>query len=99
VYRHGEFSTFGLPNGKNITLDNGGANARGDIVGTYCDSPGVCLIGPFPTHGFLWSNGELTTIDYPGAQATAALGINERGDIVGGYIDAAGKPRGYLMSR
>ncbi len=44
-------------------------------------------------------NGELTTIDYPGAQATAALGINERGDIVGGYIDAAGKPRGYLMSR
>jgi uncharacterized membrane protein len=99
VYRHGEFSTFGLPNGKNITLDNGGVNARGDIVGTYCDLPGICLIGPFPTHGFLWTGGELTTIDYPGARATAALGINERGDIVGGYIDASGQPRGFLLSR
>ena len=47
----------------------------------------------------MYRHGQLTTIDYPGAQATAAVGINERGDIVGGYIDAAGKPRGYLMSR
>ena len=99
VYRHGEFSTFALPNDKNVTLDNGGANARGDIVGTYCDLPGICLIGPFPTHGFLWSDGALTTIDYPGARATAALGINEEGDIVGGYIDANGVPRGVLLSR
>lgn len=99
VDRHGELGTFALPNGKNVTMDNGGANARGDIVGTYCDAPGTCLIGPFPTHGFLLSDGELTTIDYPAARGTSAIGINERGDIVGGYIDAAGQARGYLLSR
>jgi uncharacterized membrane protein len=99
VYGHGEFSTFGLPNGKNVTLDNGGANARGDIVGTYCDLPGICVVGSISTHGFLWSDGELMRIDYPGAQATATLGINEEGDIVGGYTDANGAPRGFLLSR
>jgi uncharacterized membrane protein len=99
VYRQGEFTTLSLPNGKNVSLDDGGVNARGDIVGTYCDLPGICLIGPFPTHGFLWSDGDLTTIDYPGAQATAALGINERGDIAGGYIDANGHPSGFLLRR
>ncbi len=99
IYRDGAFKTFALPNGKNITLDNGGTNARGDIVGTYCDLPGSCFIGPFPTHAFLWSNGDLTTIDYPGARATAALGINEQGDIVGGYIDASGHSRGFLLNR
>jgi uncharacterized membrane protein len=99
IYRHGDFTTFALPNGKNVSVDDGGVNARGDIVGTYCDLPGICLIGPFPTHGFLWSNGDLTTLDYPGAKATAALGINERGDIAGGYIDANGHPSGFLLRR
>jgi uncharacterized membrane protein len=99
VYRQGDFTTFTLPNGKNVSVDDGGVNARGDIVGTYCDLPGTCLIGPFPTHGFLWSNGDLTTIDYPGATATAALGINERGDIAGGYIDANGHPSGFVLRR
>jgi len=99
VYSKGEFTTFTLPNGKNVTLDNGGVNARGDIVGTYCDLPGICAIGPFQTHGFLWSNGDLTSIDYPGARATAAAGINERGDITGGYIDANGHPSGFLLRR
>jgi len=99
IYRDGDFKTFALPNGKNITLDSGGTNARGDIVGTYCDLPGICLVGAPGTHGFLWSSGEVTTIDYPGARATAALGINEQGDIVGGFIDANGQPRGFLVSR
>lgn len=99
VYHWGRYRTFTLPNGKNVTMDNGGTNARGDIVGTYCDLPGTCSIGPFPEHGFLWRHGELTTIDFPGVTATSALGINEQGDIVGGYIDAAGQARGYLMPR
>jgi len=99
VYRSGTFTTFTLPNGKNVSLDDGGTNSRGDIVGTYCDLPGACFVGPFQEHGFLWSGGELTTIDYPGAQATSAVGINEQGDIVGGYIDANGHPSGYLVTR
>jgi probable HAF family extracellular repeat protein len=71
-----------------------GINARGDIVGSYTKS-GV-------THGFLWSAGVLTTIDYPGAVSTDARGINAQGDIVGAYR-IAGEPavniHGYLLSK
>ena len=71
-----------------------GINARGDIVGSYTRS-GV-------THGFRWSDGILTTIDYPGAAFTDARGINARGDIVGAYR-IAGEPavniHGYLLSK
>jgi probable HAF family extracellular repeat protein len=63
-----------------------GINARGDIVGSYTRS-GV-------THGFLFSDGVLTTIDYPGAVSTDA-----RGDIVGAYRIAGEPPvniHGYI---
>jgi probable HAF family extracellular repeat protein len=59
------------------TTNPQGINSRGDIVGSYA------LAGK--THGFLWSDGVLTTIDYPGAVFTDARGINARGDIVGAY--------------
>lgn len=68
-----------------------GINARGDIVGSYTRL-GV-------THGFLFSDGVLTTIDYPGAVSTDARGINARGDIVGAYRIAGEPPvniHGYL---
>jgi probable HAF family extracellular repeat protein len=71
-----------------------GINARGDIVGSYTKG-GV-------THGFVWSEGVLTSIDYPGAVFTDARGINARGDIVGAYR-VAGEPavniHGYLLSK
>ncbi|HKE95504.1 MAG TPA: hypothetical protein VKB34_14415, partial [Povalibacter sp.] len=38
-----------------------------------------------------------TSIDFPGASFTAALGINPQGDIVGRYI-SAGVQHGYLLS-
>jgi uncharacterized membrane protein len=38
-----------------------------------------------------------TTIDYPGAGATSALGINPAGDIVGGYSNGCCDEHGYLM--
>jgi uncharacterized membrane protein len=60
-----------------------GINSRGDIVGSYTKD-GV-------THGFLLSDGVLTTIDYEGAASTEARGINARGDIVGLYR-IAGEP-------
>lgn len=96
LFAHDAFSTFPLPNGKSATLDNGGINARGDVVGTYCDALFPCLVGPTATHGFLISRGEFTTIDYPGAAATAANGINARGDIVGGWADVNAVERGFL---
>lgn len=56
-----------------------GINPQGDIVGVYTDAVGK-------QHGFLLSNGQFTTIDFPGAVTTIARGIGPGGDIVGEYI-------------
>ena len=61
-------------------------NDRGDVVGAYVDDAGF-------SHGFLLSNsGNVTTIDFPGADDTYARGINESGTIVGQWdlVDANG---------
>jgi len=58
-----------------------GINAEGDIVGRYqVGSAG---------HGFLLSEGTITTIDYPGgiSGTTQAHGINPEGVVVGLYTD------------
>lgn len=39
----------------------------------------------------------LTTIDYPGAVHTYALGINPAGDIVGAYVDTLGREHGFAL--
>ena len=41
--------------------------------------------------------GRFTTIDYPGAVLTQALGINPRGDIVGSYVDSGNVEHGFLL--
>jgi uncharacterized membrane protein len=51
------------------------------------------------SHGFLLSNGELTSIDVPGATFTSARGINCLGDIVGEYRDAGGRVHGFMLRR
>jgi len=92
------FTLFDLPGALPVTQENGGINARGDIVGTYCVVAPCELASP-GTHGFLLRRGELTTIDFPGAMATNANGINASGDITGNYRDAAGANHGYLLTR
>ena len=95
---NGNLTVLAPPSGQPVSLDNGGINERGDVVGTYCDWALPCLLGPTGTHGFLMSGGVFTTIDVPGASATAAIGINARGDVVGSYADATGT-HGFLLSR
>ena len=97
VLTDGQFTTKALSNGKPITQDDGGINARGDIVGTYCNGAPPCLVGPTDNHGFLLRGDHLTTIDVPGANATSLTAINARGDIVGGYTDASGHTHGLLL--
>ena len=92
-----QFTLFDLPGALSITQDNGGINARGDIVGTYCDAA-PCNLGIGGTHGFLLRHGELTTIDVPGAVRTSATGINASGDITGFY-NAGGVGHGYVLTR
>jgi len=98
--RDGEYSELSLPISNPVSLDNGGQNARGDVVGVYCDGAPPCLIVATGTHGFyLGKDGTFETIDYPGAAATSAIGINSSGDIVGGWVDAAKHFHGYLLKR
>jgi uncharacterized membrane protein len=95
LLRKDKFTTFAIPNGMPLSEDNGGINARGDVVGRYCDAS-PCLIGPMG-HGFVISGGALTTLDVPDALGTGAFGINARREVVGGYHDAGGVLHGYVM--
>lgn len=98
LWRKNTFTRMSLPDGKQLAIDNGAINERGDIVGSYCDGVTPCLLGPFGNHGFLISGDEFHTIDVPGATSTAIFGINARGDIVGAYNNAA-PARGFLLTR
>jgi uncharacterized membrane protein len=66
-------------------------NDRGQIVGEYIDDLGN-------DHGFLRSEGVLTTIDFPGAIITDASDINNSGSIVGDFMDSAGVFHGFLLT-
>ena len=81
------YVSFDIP-GATVTSPQG-INAEGAVVGAYVDGNGK-------QHGFLLTEGAVTTIDYPGAVATVARGINSQGDIVGTHVDAAGQPGGGL---
>jgi hypothetical protein len=74
------FTTIDVP-GATQTFAMGN-NARGDLVGYY--KRGSALS---PSHGFLWSNGTFTTIDFPGEDVawTEANAIGPSGDIAGTY--------------
>lgn len=69
-----------------------GISATGAVVGWYKDT-----LARF--HGFLWRNGDATTIDvaFPGVTETRSFAVNPAGDIVGYYVDATGL-HGFLMA-
>jgi probable HAF family extracellular repeat protein len=69
-------------------------NAAGQMVGEYLDASNK-------THGFLWSKGVYTSIDYPGSTYTIANSINDSGQIVGTYVNGSGPiltNHGFLWS-
>jgi probable HAF family extracellular repeat protein len=97
---HG-FLYSGGSSGTYITIDDPlathgtlatGINATGQIVGYYADSS-------FHLHGFLYNDGNYTTIDDSLASppGTQAYGINATGQIVGDYGDSSGV-HGFLAS-
>jgi hypothetical protein len=65
-----------------------GINDSGEVAGTYIDQAQA-------EHGFIYSGGSYTTIDYPGAplgtpiEGTKITGINNSGQIIG-YGDGSG---------
>ena len=67
-----------------------GINASGQIVGSYLDNSNK-------THGFIYTDGNYVTLDFPGAILTQALGINASGQIVGVYVDSNSKEHSFLF--
>ena len=68
-----------------------GINDLGAIVGVYNSAtPGG--------HGFLYSGGAFTLLDYPGALGTYVSGINDAGQIVGIYYDQSEADHGFVYS-
>ena len=73
-----------------------GINIHRDIVGVRVDAMGV-------NHGYFYSKGKFTDIEYPGASAvpgggTFTGGLNDRGDIGGVYTDAKGFQHGFIRT-
>jgi probable HAF family extracellular repeat protein len=73
------------------TTEANGTNNSDQVVGDFYDGSTF--------HGFLYSNGNYTTLDGPlGVQGTFAEGINDLGQIVGYYADGNGLDHGFLYS-
>lgn len=82
----GQFTLLNLPGSGQAT----DINDKGQITGFYATPTGDA--------GFLWSGGIRTTLSFPGATVTEALGLNNLGQVVGFYNDAAGNPHGFIYS-
>ena len=67
-------------------------NDAGQIVGSYHSA------GTAAGRGFLYNAGVFSTIDVPGAYATAPNGINNAGQVVGYYNTAPGHEDGFLYA-
>jgi uncharacterized membrane protein len=101
LFRNGVFTAIpDVPNSyQTAVVEDGGLNSVGDIVSQYFSSKQCALFTSVGClHGFLLSGGVYTTIDFPGATETLALGVNSFDDIVGGYEDTSGKFHGYLRT-
>ncbi len=68
-------------------------NNSGAIVGVSWNEDAAAHL---EAHGFLFSGGTFTPLDYPGATWVCPTGINAAGDIVGGYWVAEWLWHGFL---
>jgi len=86
LFKHGQFAPLAPSTvlGTNFSeaFKN---NDRGDVVGYYQDDIGA-------NHGFLLRKDVVTTLDFPTASDTLALGVNESGTVVGTWdiVDSDG---------
>jgi len=80
-------------------VEDGGLNGAGQIVSQYHSSKHCALFTSVGClHGFLFSGGVYTTIDFPASTETLVLGINTSDDMVGGYEDTSGKFHAFLRT-
>jgi probable HAF family extracellular repeat protein len=82
----GQFTLLNLPGSGQAT----DINDKGQVSGFFATATG--------DDGFLLSAGKLTTLSFPGATITEALGLNNLGQVVGSYTDAMGNVHGFIYS-
>ena len=82
----GQFTPLNLPGSGQAT----DINDKGQVTGFFATATG--------DDGFLLSGGIRTTLSFPGASVTEALGLNNLGQVVGFYNDAMGNPHGFIYS-
>ncbi|MGH9214164.1 MAG: hypothetical protein ACRD2C_26365 [Acidimicrobiales bacterium] len=89
--RRGRYETIEVPGATSTAALK--LNDRGQVAGIYFDQDTTA-------HGFVWDDGEVTTIDHPRAEiGTFIFGINDRRDTVGFYLTADGSYHGFLRDR
>jgi uncharacterized membrane protein len=66
---------------------------RGEIVGQYFSADRKV------SHGFVWHQGTVTTVDHPDSSFSAVYGSNASGTRIGIFVDADGALQGYLLDR
>jgi hypothetical protein len=87
-----QYSLLHYPGSFQNTTNVLGINNGNVIVGSYY------VDATSTTHGFKYSNGKYSTIDFPGADITVATGIADTGDIVGWYqLPNSSYNHGFLL--
>jgi len=72
--------------------------AKGFFEGTSVVVTALLLFAAVTLASAAGAPAALSTLDFPSARVTAALGINANGDVVGTYVDQNFKNHGFLLS-
>jgi probable HAF family extracellular repeat protein len=98
LLHQGELTIISFPGAQGGTAP-ASINNAGVIVGTFEIGTGPPEGTPInDTQGFMWKDGNFTTIDVPGAQDTLPAKINDNGAIVGTYLDSTDGAHGFAFS-
>jgi len=93
------YSNFSLRRSTYRTITIAGVNAP-FVLGT--NPAGSALVGYYQgvsgTTGFVYQNGVLQSLSFPGAIVTVATGMNTKGVVVGYFLDASVVSHGFLWT-
>ena len=87
----GQFQALDFP--ESTLTQTFGLNNHDEVVGAYVDRSGF-------THGFIFQDGQFTSVDDPEGVATTSInGINDRGQIVGFFVATGGNTDGFVGTK
>jgi uncharacterized membrane protein len=92
-----QFTSIDFPNA--ATTDAWKIADDGAIVGDWADNPGVSFgsLNSGSLHGYVFSQGQFSSFDFPGKLGTGSREINSSGWMVGGYIEKKIVVHGFVQ--